>query len=209
MLERRSDNETIEEKRRAKLTEKSPLNLQRENQALKEKLSTDNLTGLLNQEAFKERMNDLIAEFRGRRAGDHLARVSFLMVDADNFKHVNDTYGHPVGDQVLKLIAEAIKKHTRSDMDFAARWAGDEFAVCYENAGDVAVAKGEDIRQEVETSEVVLPDGQSVKITVSIGIAETTGLREVERLYQQADKALYDSKGQGKNRVVVAGLLKD
>ncbi len=209
MLEQRSDKETVEARRRAKLTEESPLRLQSENRKLKEKLSTDNLTGLLNQEAFKERMNHLIAEFRGRREGDHLARVSFLMVDADNFKHVNDTYGHPVGDQVLKLIADTLKSNVRRETDFACRWAGDEFAACYENAGDEAVRQAEDIRREIESSEILLPNGERVNVTVTIGIAETTGLREVERLYQQADKALYDSKGQGKNRVVVAGLLKE
>ena len=95
------------------------------------------------------------------------------------------------------------------DSDPPARWAGDEFAVCFENAGGEAIKQAEEIRQEVESAEIILSNGDKIKVTVSIGVAETTGLRDVERLYKKADEALYDSKGRERNHVAVAGLLNE
>src|SRR3989338_5481183 len=179
-------------------------------QELERRANVDALTGLLKREAFEERMKELLQRFRKRRIGDSLERVSFLLIDVDRFKSVNDTHGHPVGDKVLRLVADAIKRHVRRDSDLTARWAGDEFAVCLENAGNEAIGKAEEIRREVESAEVVLFDGNKIKVTVSIGVAETTGPRGVERLYKKADEALYDSKGNGgRNHVAVAGLLNE
>jgi len=178
-------------------------------QELEKRANIDALTGLLKREAFEERTNELLQRFRKRRIGDSLERVSFLLIDVDLFKSVNDTYGHPAGDQVLRLVANAIKRQVRRDTDLTARWAGDEFAVCLENAGDEAIRKAEEIRQEVESAEIVLSDGSKVKVTVSIGVAETTGLRNVEQLYKRADEALYDSKGRERNHVTVAGRLEE
>lgn len=177
---------------------------------LEKRANTDALTGLLKREAFEERTDELLQRFRKRRTGDSLERVSFLLIDVDLFKSVNDTYGHPIGDQVLRLVADVIKRQVRRGADLTARWAGDEFAVCLENAGDEAIRKAEEIRQEVESAEIVLSNGSKVKVTVSIGVAETTGLRDVGRLYERADEALYDSKGNGgRNHVAVAGLLEE
>ncbi|RJR12619.1 GGDEF domain-containing protein [Candidatus Parcubacteria bacterium] len=198
--------EEIERRRRKETPTQHPRKTERENAKLKEQQGVEELTGLLTQKAFRERMTSLIEKFKGRRESDFLQKVSFLLIDVDKFKEVNDTYGHPVGDQALQLVADAIRKHVRKDTDFAARWAGDEFAVCYEDAGEGIGEIAEAILKEVNDSTITLPNGQKVQVTISIGIAETTGYRTVDRLYMQADKALYDSKEEGRNRFVIAGL---
>lgn len=212
MLEGRKDSKSIEERRREKLPDKSPLAMARE-------LGTDNLTGLLNQNAFRERITKLIGESRAQREGDILPkRISFFFIDVDDFKSVNTLYGHPVGDQVLQLVGRAIRNHVERDSDFAARWAGDEFAACFKNAKLEAVReKAEDIRREVEMSRITLPDGREVKVTISIGIAETMGHRGIDLLYERAADALREAKGvnkhgeaeeegeKRKNRIALAG----
>ena len=172
-----------------------------------ERAETDGLTGLLRREVFQKRLNTLIGRFNKQRKGDvGLEIVSLLVVDVDHFKSVNDTFGHPEGDKVLKQVADILKKYVPRESDLLGRLGGEEFVIGLQNPNGKGIEKAEEIRKGVESS-IVLPNGKHV--TVSIGIAETTGLRNAEKLYQRADEALYEAKESGRNRIVVAGLIQE
>jgi len=125
-----------------------------------------------------------------------------LMIDIDHFKRVNDTYGHAVGDEVLKELARLVTSCIRRPADLAARYGGEEFAVILPGTdNDGAAAVAEAIRAACENALSELP-----RFTVSIGV-KAARLRPGDRLKQfqsAADKALYQAKCEGRNRVMVA-----
>jgi diguanylate cyclase (GGDEF)-like protein len=157
--------------------------------------STDPLTGLPNRRYFDEFSSLLTAR---RRKGDALA---VLMIDIDKFKGLNDTYGHPVGDEVLKSVAGAITTAVR-DQDVPARIGGEEFAVLLRNPGPaVALEVGERVRQAVR--ELDLADIGVPGVSVSVGVAHATGPEEpIHALVDRADRALLRAKRAGRDRVV-------
>jgi diguanylate cyclase (GGDEF)-like protein len=162
-----------------------------------EKLATtDGLTGLNNHRTFQE-----IAAREFERAKRHGRPLSMLLTDIDHFKNFNDTYGHPVGDLVLREIAGCIRSAVRAT-DFPARYGGEEFAVVLpetEEQGAMAIA--ERIRQTVEAK--IIESGQNMlRVTISIGCVTfpTYGTTQQE-IIDCADKALYASKKGGRNRV--------
>ncbi len=157
--------------------------------------STDPLTGLPNRRYFDEFSSLLSGR---RRSGDALA---VLMIDIDKFKGLNDTYGHPVGDEVLKSVAGAITAAVR-DQDVPARIGGEEFAVLLRNPGpEVAQEIGERVRQAVR--ELDLADFGVPGVSVSVGVANATGPDEpIHALVDRADRALLRAKRAGRDRVV-------
>jgi diguanylate cyclase (GGDEF)-like protein len=159
--------------------------------------STDPLTGLPNRRYFDE-FCGLLA--RRRRSGD---AVAVLMVDIDKFKALNDTHGHPVGDQVLRAVAGAIVTAVREE-DVPARVGGEEFAVLLRNPGpEVAAEVGERVRAAVralDLREIGVPG-----VTVSVGVANARGADEpITDIVDRADQALYRAKRAGRNRVVAS-----
>lgn len=169
--------------------------------------TTDPLTGLLNRRAFQERVEKVLEQFRRERRGDiGLECISLLIIDIDHFKKVNDTFGHPEGDRILEQVASILKGQVQRSSDLVGRWGGEEFVVAFVNPNGVASTKAEEIRAAIEEN-IKTPDKKSV--TISVGIAETTGVRDLTRLYTRADEALYEAKESGRNQVVVAGLLED
>lgn len=161
--------------------------------------TTDPLTGINNRRAFLDIAGREIA--RARRFGTPL---SLIMVDADHFKRVNDTYGHAVGDRVLKALANACKSQLR-DVDVVARIGGEEFAILLpETALAGAANVGEKMRETCENT-IVLIAGGRVRFTVSLGISALDhGIGDIETLLKRADEALYRAKQAGRNRVVSA-----
>jgi len=162
-----------------------------------EKLATtDGLTGLNNHRTFQE-----IAAREFERAKRHGRPLSMLLTDIDHFKNFNDTYGHPVGDLVLREIAGCIRSAVRAS-DFPARYGGEEFAVVLpETAEQGAMAIAERIRQTVEAR--VIESGKNMlRVTISIGCVTypTYGTTQQE-IIDCSDKALYASKKGGRNRV--------
>jgi diguanylate cyclase (GGDEF)-like protein len=157
--------------------------------------STDPLTGLPNRRYFDEFSSLLSSR---RRSGDALA---VLMIDIDKFKGLNDTYGHPVGDEVLKSVAGAITAAVR-DQDVPARIGGEEFAVLLRNPGPaVAEEIGERVRHAVR--ELDLGDIGVPGVSVSVGVANATGPDEpIHALVDRADRALLRAKRTGRDRVV-------
>ena len=169
------------------------------NETLKRRVATDALTGALNRRAFFERGAAELA--RARRAA---RSVALLALDIDLFKAVNDRYGHPGGDAVLKTFAATLRRETRAS-DLVARLGGEEFAILLpETTGDLAFMIAERIRLAVAQSASEF-GGAAIRVTVSIGVAHTTpAVATVEALIAAADAALYEAKGGGRNRTVAA-----
>jgi two-component system cell cycle response regulator len=159
--------------------------------------TTDGLTGLTNHKTFQERFEHLLE--RAERLGH---RAAILLCDVDHFKKVNDKYGHPVGDQVLRRVARVLQNAVRK-IDITARYGGEEFAVVLEAttlAGATQLA--ERIRKDV--SALILDSEQGAfRINLSIGVAAfPTDARLRADLVERADLALYHAKETGRNRVV-------
>jgi diguanylate cyclase (GGDEF)-like protein/PAS domain S-box-containing protein len=157
--------------------------------------SHDGLTGLKNRRAFEERMLEELARIR-RTAQP----VSLLLLDIDHFKTFNDSFGHPRGDEVLRLVARLLTRAIR-DTDTAVRYGGEEFAIILPNTdGEGATAMGERLRLAIEEAPWV-----ERGITISVGAATAAGPAvALDELLEQADRALYRSKQSGRNRVTLA-----
>ncbi len=160
---------------------------------------TDPLTQVLNRRALTERLSTELD--RARRYG---LTMSVLMIDLDNFKNVNDTYGHLVGDEVLRELAKILQREARS-VDMVARYGGEEFVmVLPETPLDGAVALAERIRQRVEEAQLVTGDQYTwLRLGVSIGVASVPDVPASlpNDLIAAADRALYRAKAEGRNRV--------
>ena len=127
------------------------------------------------------------------------SRYSVLMVDIDHFKKVNDTYGHDVGDEAIKIVAGVLSNAVRGG-DIACRWGGEEF-LCILNGADksTAISVAERIRTSVELAVVPVAG----KVTVSIGVATCcTATQDVAQIVKAADQGLYEAKQNGRNRVM-------
>jgi diguanylate cyclase (GGDEF)-like protein len=170
----------------------------RQREALRALATTDALTGIANRGHL---MNAGAQEYaRARRYGQDLA---VLMLDIDRFKSVNDRWGHPTGDQVIRVVAQTLGSLARGQ-DLGGRLGGEEFALLLP-ATSLAGARtiAERLRQNVQDSESVrTADGEVVRFTVSIGVAALTAQdRDFDSLLQRADRALYLAKDGGRNRV--------
>ena len=160
----------------------------------------DSLTNLFNRRAFDSRLADEV-----QRAGRYQRPLTLLMIDIDHFKHYNDQHGHPQGDALLRELSTLFLSCVRST-DFVARYGGEEFAVILPetnpaNAQAVAGLILERVCAHGFLHREAQPGGA---LTVSIGVAGTEdGLPDAERLLLTADRALYQAKGAGRNRVVV------
>ncbi len=158
--------------------------------------ATDPLTGASNRRRFGEALRMEIA--RSRRYG---APLSLIVLDVDHFKRINDSLGHPTGDRVLVELAKLIAGNVR-EMDVFARLGGEEFAILAPNCDAVCVRQfAEKLRKAVEAH--VFP-GVGL-LTCSFGVAEYRDDDDPETLIEHADAALYRAKGEGRNRVVIAG----
>jgi diguanylate cyclase (GGDEF)-like protein len=159
----------------------------------------DGLTGLANRRQCEETLASELA--RVERFGGPLAVV---VADLDSFKDVNDRYGHPSGDAVLREFAQLLNETVR-DVDLAGRWGGEEFLVILPGThleGGAQVA--ERIRLALAGRIVLSADGSPIPVTASFGVAATPPASTAAELFSAADAALYQAKGNGKNRVEVA-----
>jgi diguanylate cyclase (GGDEF)-like protein len=158
---------------------------------------TDQLTNLYNRRAFAD-----MAEKEVGRARRYQRPLALILFDIDHFKQVNDTHGHLVGDQVLRILTDKVTKTTRST-DFVCRYGGEEFIVLMPEAGrDEALAMAERLREMVSGITVVAAEG-TLSLTISLGVAalRPTDEETLEGLINRADKAMYEAKAAGRNTV--------
>ena len=181
--------------------------LEEEVEQLRELAYKDELTTLYNRHGFKEESAKFIYEVKGylknpsRRKNFLIKSFSLVIFDIDNFKKINDTYGHQAGDAILKLISKIIKERVR-EIDMVARWGGEEIIVGLvgsdeENAYEIA----DDIRKKIEEA-IVDWEEKTIKFTVSGGVASFVEVKDFDGLFKKSDEALYKAKQTGKNKIV-------
>ncbi len=167
--------------------------------ALEEQATVDALTGLVNRRVFDAALERTLT----RPAG---AGTALVLVDVDSFKTINDSYGHPVGDDVLVHLAGILRSHVRADDAVLSRLGGDELAVLLPGSpADAAARRAEELLQAVRSTPLPLPDGTLLSLSVSVGVAHVhPGTDDLRALYSSADAALYEAKRAGRGRVAVA-----
>lgn len=163
----------------------------------------DALTGFYNKRQLQERLKQEVSSSRRQKSP-----LSVIMTDIDFFKSVNDTYGHAVGDLVLKTVSDVIRSQLR-EYDVAGRYGGEEFTVILPNAYiKDACMVAERLRSAVERKIVDIsklsPDYKNISVTISLGVYQMQDGDEVQELILRADKALYEAKTGGRNKVVSA-----
>lgn len=164
----------------------------------------DGLTAVNNRKFFEQRVREEVS-----RAQRHNSALACVFIDIDRFKSVNDTWGHPFGDQVLAVVAQRIHSQLRH-MDVLSRYGGEEFVALLADTDLQAAAEvAERIRRDIEQHQLERPDGQAFSVTVSLGVAALeagpcgAGIEHLVRhLVDQADQSVYRAKETGRNRVV-------
>lgn len=187
--------------------EKQNKELEEKNKRLERDLIHDHLTGLKTRKYFEERVEEIISSLKNpdsekRKEGFH--NLSILFFDVDNFKKINDTFGHKGGDTVLKRVSEIIAGNVRTS-DVVSRWGGEEIVAGLFGADeDEAVEKAEEIRIAIEERM------KDMNVTVSIGVAFYKEGLDMDSIIRQGDEAMYFAKGSGKNNVkTYADITKD
>jgi len=173
-----------------------------EKNRLRQLAITDPVTGLSNHRFFQERLHEL-----WRRDVGKSIPLSLLMIDIDNFKAVNDDFGHLAGDQVLSEVAVRLTSSIHEG-ETVSRYGGEEFAMLLPHTdGTQSRLRAESIREAVAKAQFAIPQGDPIRLTVSVGVATATSHADCKRpsdLISAADRALYRAKKQGRNQVIVA-----
>jgi diguanylate cyclase (GGDEF)-like protein/PAS domain S-box-containing protein len=176
----------------------------RDEQALVHRALHDGLTGLPNRQLFLDRLRTAIER---RDRPPHALGTAVIFLDLDGFKRVNDSMGHDAGDKLLIVVAERLNQGVRPG-DTAARFGGDEFVVIVENVVSLEQAQQLAVRLGRAIEEPFLIDGQSIAITVSIGVSMTSDVDTFAvDIVRSADAAMFEAKANGRNRVVMGELV--
>lgn len=193
----------IEYKTAKESAEKLARELEDANRKLRKLATTDGLTELYNHRTFQD-----LLERRVNEANRHRRDLALILLDLDHFKSINDRYGHPVGDAVLKVVSNTLSKLSRSE-DILARYGGEEFAMILPET-DIkgAVHLAERIRKTIANQAIGIK-GISLQVTVSLGVSAKPAARgncDKSPLIEAADKALYMAKQSGRNRLQISLL---
>ena len=181
-------------RRRLSSMEKQCVDLKKQLLEKHRQVLSDPLTGIRNRIAYEEAIINELERFKRYNRS-----ACLLMLDLDKFKHINDTYGHNIGDKVLQFVVRILSKNIRS-VDFLARYGGEEFVVILPEL-DLSEAKkvAQKICKTIEASKLEV-DGHTIKITISGGVARFRDGDTAESLFERADTALYLAKERGRNR---------
>ncbi len=177
--------------------------LEKEKQELELKAYTDKLTGIDNRESFEGFLHDTI---RGHLTRNRPPYLGLLILDVDHFKKFNDTHGHLVGDDVLKLVSKSLV-HCVRETDMAARFGGEEFVVLLPGTKEEALERvAERIRLNIEQTKYVTKEGETLSVTVSLGGVFCDAIYSTEQgedLIKLADDCLYEAKNAGRNQWLI------
>ena len=180
------------------LLEENSVQLRNKLEETQQKALRDVLTGIPNRQAYEERLAEEIA--RSKRYG---AALTMVVWDIDNFKNINDTFGHAAGDRVLKVIASLLSERVR-ETDFVARYGGEEFVTLMpETELDVAMKVADKLRMDIEQTPFHFRDTR-VPMTISAGLAQYQAEEIANNLFERADAALYKAKQAGRNQINAA-----
>lgn len=186
--------------------------LRERNEYLESVAGIDALTGVSNRHLFDPELDRTMKLVRGEieehRAGVEAPKVaSLIFVDLDHFKQLNDTHGHPAGDEVLRRVAalmeDAVREH---ETDIVARVGGEELVILMPGANEeIAARRARKIKEDI--AQLTFADYPDVAVTTSIGVASSEHATDAKALYANADQALYAAKEGGRNEVVVYSSL--
>jgi diguanylate cyclase (GGDEF)-like protein len=196
--------QSVEERRKRQKIQLEELgnrlrSLRQELEEARREMSLDPLTQLYNRKAFDQQVARTID--LGLLSGEP---ACLFMVDIDHFKSINDTFGHPAGDAVIKEIADCCTRTFPRKMDFVARYGGEEFAIIVQDtAAGTARLLGQRLLDAISAL-AISHNGREIRVTASIGISESNAVDSVATLLKRADDALYQAKQTGRNRVIVA-----
>jgi diguanylate cyclase (GGDEF)-like protein len=184
---------------RRALSEEIGLREERENE-LRRLAETDPLTALLNRRSFTEKANTAIA---ASEAAD--TELALIIVDLDHFKQVNDTYGHPAGDAVIRAFADLLLGQFRNERNLVGRFGGEEFGILLQGCDLAsAAASARQIQDALLTRSMPVSETLALKVTASLGIAARHADETLASLTARADQALYRAKNEGRNRLGIA-----
>lgn len=162
----------------------------------------DPLTGIMNRRAFSDALSRDLA-----RCAATFTDFALVLMDVDHFKTINDTRGHAAGDLVLEQLGEVLAGCAVQG-DHVARWGGEEFVLAIPRVGETeARARGEALRAAIEALQIIAPDGTRIEVTASLGLAMWKRGEHADQLVERADKAMYQAKISGRNRLVTSGEL--
>ncbi|SMD01836.1 diguanylate cyclase (GGDEF) domain-containing protein [Desulfocicer vacuolatum DSM 3385] len=165
---------------------------------LEEMATMDKLTGAANRQVFDMLFNQSVKQAKRRNSP-----LAAIMFDIDHFKNINDTYGHTIGDLILKAVTRTAKSHIR-DSDILCRWGGEEFLILLTDCNlEQARTVAEKIRKNIEVDQNVLHQGKTISVTASFGVTQIVNQETVLDVTIRVDKALYAAKGNGRNRTEV------
>jgi diguanylate cyclase (GGDEF)-like protein/PAS domain S-box-containing protein len=175
----------------------SLLSVRRQAKLLKRRLLTDPGTGIGNRRQIEIKLQSALAEY-----AHHHIPSGILFIDIDEFKRVNDSLGHDIGDRVLKMVANTLSMNVRGE-DVVARWGGEEFIVLLADVDAVVMEKvAEKLRALIEKSCLTLND-QDISVTISIGATLVRTEDNIDSIIRRADQNMYRSKQNGRNRVTM------
>jgi two-component system, cell cycle response regulator len=172
----------------------------RQHRTVEQQALVDSLTGLANRRLCSAALEKELA-----RAERFEEPLTLVLADIDDFKRINDRWGHPTGDDVLKAFAACLRESVR-EIDLAGRWGGEEFALLLPGTGlEGGRQLAERIRDTLTARKLPAPGGETIRVTASFGVASFPNVTNQRELVAAADAALYEAKREGKDRVVVAG----
>lgn len=176
-------------------------NLKEEMELIRQEAFTDALTGIPNRKKFEFEIERLVAESR-----EEITPLSLIFIDIDHFKSFNDTFGHQIGDMVLRLVAKSLKDSLKGQ-DFPCRYGGEEFVIILPKTPISGAVKIADIlREQIRSKDIKnRTTGEKLsRISISCGVAQLKNQEEIDHWIERADRALYKAKQEGRNRVIAA-----